>query len=252
MPKKSKPRERLDKGGPSGEVSHRPFANLSKRPLANPPKRPIAEQPKRARPRTEPSAEPLPREAEPNFAAIMSGVEAMQEKARRLPKAAAAPLPGAPVLPPPDLDIAARLRLDELSIGGIRFDVVDDGAVLEGRRIDLDPRALRRLRRGEVHPDGTLDLHGMTAVEAHVAVDAFLSKRSSEGDRAVAIVHGRGTHSEGGHGVLRGELGAWLSQGKAKRYVAAFASQIDRDGRSGAVLVLLARGCSSMGNPRRT
>mgnify|MGYP000331646903 CR=1 FL=1 len=107
--------------------------------------------------------------------------------------------------------------------------------------MDIDPRELRRLRRSEYPVDGTIDLHGMTSAEARAALEAFVRKRRVEGDRVVLVVHGKGIHSPRGVAVLRGELGAWLSQGRAARDVAAFTSVMDADGASGSVLVLLAR-----------
>jgi DNA-nicking Smr family endonuclease len=128
-----------------------------------------------------------------------------------------------------------------LVVEGLRFETVDDGEHLEGRRLDVDPRELRRLRRGQYAIDGKLDLHGLGADEARHAVEAFVKKRAREGDRVVLVVHGKGNHSPRGRGVLRGEIAAWLSQGRSARHVAAFATAPDDHGGTGAVLVLLAR-----------
>ncbi len=124
---------------------------------------------------------------------------------------------------------------------GIRFETTDDGETLSGRRVDLDPRELRRLRRGQYAVDGKLDLHGMGAEEARAAVEAFVKKRARDGDKVVLVVHGKGSHSPRGHAVLRGEIAAWLSQGRSACHVAAFATAPDEHGGTGAVLVLLAR-----------
>lgn len=124
---------------------------------------------------------------------------------------------------------------------GIRFEVLDDGTSVEGRRIDVDPREIGRLRRGRYPVDGKLDLHGHDAAGAKVALERFLERRRAQGDRAVLVVHGKGVHSPRGAPVLRGEVGAWLSQGHAARHVLAFVSREDPDGGSGAVFVLLAR-----------
>lgn len=140
-----------------------------------------------------------------------------------------------------DLDAPAREALAELVAAEHRFEVIDDGAELAGRRMDADPRELRRLRTGRYAIDGKLDLHGMTAAKAKRAVLDFVARRRSEGDRAVLIIHGKGVHSAGGQAVLRGELGAWLSQSSAAKDVLAFASWLDRDSESGALCVLLAR-----------
>jgi DNA-nicking Smr family endonuclease len=55
------------------------------------------------------------------------------------------------------------------------------------------------------------------------------------------VIHGKGAHSPQGAGVLRGEIGAWLSQGKASEHVAAFSTATAHDGGEGAVYVLLRR-----------
>jgi DNA-nicking Smr family endonuclease len=57
----------------------------------------------------------------------------------------------------------------------------------------------------------------------------------------VLVVHGRGEHSPRGHGILRGEMAAWLSQGSASVHVAAFATAEPQDGGEGAIYVLLVR-----------
>jgi DNA-nicking Smr family endonuclease len=205
-----------------------------------------------AKPTTSPKAAPAPAAAPPvdtdTFAIFMAGVRTLDEdRANRIPRGASRVerVPDAArrlVLEregDPDADARARMR--SLVGEGIRFETSDDGERIEGRRLDVDPRELRRLRRGEHAVDGKLDLHGMTAEEARLAVEAFLAKRALEGDRTLLVVHGKGSHSPRGHAILRGEIAAWLSQGRAARHVAAFATAPDDAGGTGALLVLLAR-----------
>ncbi len=198
-----------------------------------------------------PSPEVVPREfVEPRlsasdadtFAIYMSGVSAFAPKPTRIPATASRiERSETPTVVREDPDAAARQSLRSLVTDAIRFDVTDDGDTLEGRRVDVDPRELRKLRRGQFAVDGKLDLHGLTAVEARRALETFVHKKRGEGDRVVLIVHGKGNHSPRGAGVLRGEIGAWLSQGKGARDVAAFATAAEDEGGSGALLVLLAR-----------
>lgn len=174
---------------------------------------------------------------------FMAGTIPLDRKGNRIPRTASSlegrSLPKAP--PGPDPDDEARARLRALVEGTSTFEVVDDGSRIEGRRTDVDPRALRRLRHG-VHPvDGTLDLHGLTLDEAKRAVEGFIVERHRSHDRVLLIIHGKGMHSLGGQGVLRGEIGAWLSAGPASRHVACFATARDEDGGSGAVYVALRR-----------
>ncbi|NUP09535.1 MAG: hypothetical protein HOW73_26115 [Polyangiaceae bacterium] len=140
-----------------------------------------------------------------------------------------------------EVDSEAREDLAELVSSGLRFEVLDDGKLLEGRRLDVDPRELRRLRQQRYAIDGKLDLHGHDVQGAKLALERFVERRRSQGDRALLIVHGKGIHSPRQASVLRGEIGAWLSQGRAAKDVLAFASVEEDDGASGALMVLLAK-----------
>ncbi|HLM75769.1 MAG TPA: Smr/MutS family protein, partial [Polyangiaceae bacterium] len=176
------------------------------------------------------------------FAIYMAGVRALEDKPSRIPRTASR-LEKVPASAEPkaDPDAPARAQLRSLVTEGLRFETIDDGERLEGRRITVDPREIRKLRKGMYAVDGKLDLHGMTLEEAREAVTTFVKRRQSEGDRVIALIPGRGSHSPRGIGVLRGELGAWLSDGRAARHVAAFATAPDDMGGAGVLLVLLAR-----------
>lgn len=238
-----------------GEATFRPFAaidasrdanNASKKKRAGSeaktPAPPAAAEP--ARPpaiKTKRAAREAAESDEMTFAAYMSGVRALDEKNVRIPATQSrvdrGPRRGAAT----DHDAPARDKLRALVVEGIRFETSDDGEHIEGRRLDAEPREVRRLRRGQVFVDGQLDLHGMSAAEARQALEQFIEKRRKQGDRVLKIVHGKGRHSPRGFSVLRGEIAAWLSQGPAKRHVAAFATAPDELGGGGALLVQLAR-----------
>jgi DNA-nicking Smr family endonuclease len=136
---------------------------------------------------------------------------------------------------------AVHEHLRALVEGRARFEVTDDGQRVEGRRVDLPPEALRRLRRGLVPVDARLDLHGMGVPEARTKLEGFLRTTRANGERCVLVIHGKGEHSPRGVAVLRGEIAAWLSQGASSEHVAAFATSSVADGGEGAVYVLLRR-----------
>jgi DNA-nicking Smr family endonuclease len=169
-----------------------------------------------------------------SFAALVHGVRALGGRAPVVARPIE-PAPQASAMRPAPSTMAALLA-DEL-----RFDVTDDGRAIDGRRIDTDPRELRRLRQRRYPVDGTLDLHGHTVATARPVVEQFVRARRSQGDRAVVVVHGRGSHSASGSSVLRGELAAWLSQGPAAREVAAFTSIGGEPGEHAALFILLAK-----------
>jgi DNA-nicking Smr family endonuclease len=134
---------------------------------------------------------------------------------------------------------AVREHLRTLIEDTARFEISDDGRRVEGRRVDLPLDVLRKLRRGLLPIDAQIDLHGLRGGDARAAVDAFLRDKRERGERCVLLVHGKGDHSPGGVGVLRGEVAAWLSQGAASQHVAAFSTATDSDGGEGALYVLL-------------
>ena len=183
-------------------------------------------------------ATPPPPPAEPqSFAELLYGVKPLEPvKARRT-------APVAPASRPADDDAAAvRAHLQALVSGGeARFEIHDDGDRMEGRRADVDPHTLRRLRRGEFLVDLRCDLHGLTAHEARARLEDVLARARQRGDLMLLVIHGKGRNSPGGRSVLRGEMAAWLSQGPASVHVAAFTTASDEDGGVGALYVLLRR-----------
>lgn len=188
-------------------------------------------------------------EEEATFHRMMSGVVPIgADKPTRVSGGVEARAPEARARAAEDLAARARAEADEvheklrqLVDGPARFEVIDDGRRVEGRRLELPPQTLRSLRRGAIAVDARLDLHGQAAGAAHEELARFLRDRRGRGDRCVLVIHGKGEHSPGGVGVLRGEIAAWLSQGRASEQVSAFATATTEDGGEGAVYVLLRR-----------
>ena len=122
------------------------------------------------------------------------------------------------------------------------FELEEEGGPLRGRRQEVDRGLLRKLRRGDLRPTARLDLHGRRAEDARALLAHFLDRQKAQGQRVVLVICGRGTHSPGGAGVLRSEIGAWLSTGPASRHVLGFTSARPEAGGDGAVDVLLRNG----------
>lgn len=180
------------------------------------------------------------------FHRLMSGVTPLGERGSRIPVGAT---PRVEVNKTKSIDWREKARaeaeavidhLHHLVDDAVRFEVTDDGRRVEGRRIDAPPQLIRELRRGNLPIDGRLDLHGLAADAARERLLDFLKTMRTRGERCVLVIHGKGEHSVGG-GVLRGEIAAWLSQGRAREHVAGFATARDEDGGEGAVYVALRR-----------
>ncbi len=180
-----------------------------------------------------------------SFHRMMQGVTPLGHGASRVP--VTSEVRAVPRVSKAELEAKARSEaeavlehLHHLVDDAACFEVTDDGKRVEGRRADASPALVRSLRRGVLPIDATLDLHGLTAAEGKEALLAFLREKRARGERCVLVVHGKGERVEGS-GVLRGEIAAWLSQGRAREHVAAFASAQGRDGGDGAVYVALRR-----------
>ena len=102
----------------------------------------------------------------------------------------------------------------------------------------IDPREIRKLKRGEYIVRDRRDLHGMTAAEALASVGRFIQNSRHRGHRCVCIVHGRGLHSTGNQPILKARVREYL---RSHRSVLAYTNAPVSDGGSGAAYVLLRR-----------
>jgi DNA-nicking Smr family endonuclease len=208
-----------------------PFADLGKR-LRLRPAPPPAAPPAPAR-----EAEPAPGDEPDLFDRAMAGVRPLGGADARVDR----PRPASRPRPRVSEEAEALAELSDLVRGETRFDVSDTREYVEGAIVGLDPRLLRRLRRGDFAWQAHVDLHGMVAEDARAAVLAFLRASVRAGHRCVLVVHGRGLNSKDQTPVLKERLKSWLARGPAAHVVLAFATARPCDGGAGALYVLLRR-----------
>lgn len=103
----------------------------------------------------------------------------------------------------------------------------------------------RRLRRGIVGPDRTIDLHGHTLATAHAALDAELAHALAHDERLILLVTGRPPRERdsGGprRGAIRASVGDWLAGSRHASRIAAVRNAHPRHGGAGALYVVLRR-----------
>ena len=138
-------------------------------------------------------------------------------------------------------DAEVLARLSDLVSGRAPFDITETEEYVEGMRVDLDPRLVVRLRRGEFPVQAHVDLHGMIQSAAKEALAKFVQDSVRKGLRTILVVHGKGLGSPGGRPVLKHATAQWLSHGTICGYVLAFTSARPADGGGGAMYVLLKR-----------
>ncbi len=111
---------------------------------------------------------------------------------------------------------------------------------------NMEPRIHRRVRRGQVLIDATIDLHGMHQRDARVALHRFVATRQTLGDRTLLIITGKGLKKTGfgqieQRGVLRHMLPVWLKEPQLAPLIAGFETSARHHGGEGAYYVRLKR-----------
>ncbi|MEE2746667.1 MAG: Smr/MutS family protein [Pseudomonadota bacterium] len=109
-----------------------------------------------------------------------------------------------------------------------------------GNTPGIDKRTAKRLRKGQLKIEATLDLHGMDQAEAKRKLTEFIENACYNGKRCLLIITGKGSISLGG-GVLRKMTPEWLDSSPNRGRIIAFTEATIADGGSGALYVLLKR-----------
>jgi len=126
--------------------------------------------------------------------------------------------------------------LVDMALGLSDPEILETGEELYFKRDGVQSRLFRKLKRGQLRVECTLDLHGMTIAAAKQALCEFLAKAQMMNCRCIRIIHGKGKRSIQGIPVLKGKLDYWLRQ---RDEVLAFCSARPMDGGTGAVYVLI-------------
>jgi DNA-nicking Smr family endonuclease len=109
----------------------------------------------------------------------------------------------------------------------------------------LDGSWDRRLSRGLVQPDATIDLHGHNLGSAYALLDAALGRSISRGDRLILLITGRPPRPESerphARGAIRAAVGDWLRASRHAQAIAAVRGANPRHGGTGALYIVLRR-----------
>jgi DNA-nicking Smr family endonuclease len=139
-----------------------------------------------------------------------------------LPKVAEAPAPS----PPPK--IAARPRVVEPSLKA-------------GPGTTLDGSWDKRLSRGLVQPDRTVDLHGHSLATAYDLLDRRLEQAVTTGDRVLLLITGKARAGTERRGAIRAAVGDWLAASRHAGDIAAVRNAHPRHGGAGALYIVIRR-----------
>ena len=113
-------------------------------------------------------------------------------------------------------------------------------------RQTLDSTWDRKLSRGSLEPDFTLDLHGHTLDGAHSRLDHGLAQAKAMGARVVLLITGKPRPAEAAdrgsrRGAIRAKVLDWLAAGPHGSDIAAVRAAHRRHGGEGALYLVLRR-----------
>ncbi|MEH6789791.1 Smr/MutS family protein [Parasphingorhabdus sp.] len=113
-------------------------------------------------------------------------------------------------------------------------------------RHGLDGGWDRRLAKGMVQPDVTVDLHGYTLTSAHGRLDSALELSIAAGHRAILLITGKARNDderrrEGGRGAIRAAISDWLAASRHHAHIATVRRAHPRHGGAGALYIILRR-----------
>lgn len=109
----------------------------------------------------------------------------------------------------------------------------------------LDGSWDRRLSRGLVAPETTIDLHGHSLASAYDRLDRGLAHAIAHGDRVLLLVTGKPPVAESqrphARGAIRAAVGDWLGSSRHADRIAAVRGAHPRHGGTGALYIVLRR-----------
>jgi DNA-nicking Smr family endonuclease len=127
--------------------------------------------------------------------------------------------------------------LEGIVKGRERIRLSDTGEYIEWSSPFIRRDVTKRLHEGGFAVQDSIDLHGMTLVEAEEALKCFFAEAIRRRSFCVKVIHGRGLRSPNGP-VIKEAMKIWLQRSFRKR-ILAYATAKDRDGGLGATYVLL-------------
>ncbi len=111
--------------------------------------------------------------------------------------------------------------------------------ILHKRSGDIQIRKDKKVRRGQIRIERTIDLHDLTRDAAFVRLKRRLLLAHECGHRTVLVITGKGPNLQG---VLRLSLPTWLNDPAIRMLISSTAPAHIRHGGTGAMYVFLKQG----------
>jgi DNA-nicking Smr family endonuclease len=106
---------------------------------------------------------------------------------------------------------------------------------------NLDGHWDRRMAKGGVQPDVTIDLHGHTLTSAYARLDMALGQAIAADMRLMLLITGKARAPDSGRGAIRAAVADWLASSRHAGSIAAVRNAHPRHGGEGALYIVLRR-----------
>ena len=106
---------------------------------------------------------------------------------------------------------------------------------------NLDGHWDRRMAKGGMQPDVTIDLHGHTLASAYARLDMALGQAIAADMRLMLLITGKARGAETGRGAIRAAVSDWLASSRHAADIAAVRNAHPRHGGDGALYIVLRR-----------
>ncbi|WP_026091233.1 Smr/MutS family protein [Blastomonas sp. AAP53] len=106
---------------------------------------------------------------------------------------------------------------------------------------NLDGHWDRRMSKGGVQPDVTIDLHGHTLASAYARLDMALGQAVAADMRLMLLITGKARAPDTGRGAIRAAVSDWLASSRHAADIAAVRNAHPRHGGDGALYIVLRR-----------
>ena len=100
----------------------------------------------------------------------------------------------------------------------------------------LESKTYKLLKKNQIKIDKTLDLHGLTEVEARKYVIEFVFNSFKNKQRNLVIITGKGNNNKG---VLKRKTPTWLHNEEISKFIVGFTSMPKSAGGDGAIFIKL-------------
>lgn len=110
----------------------------------------------------------------------------------------------------------------------------------------LDGSWERRIQKGQLQPEMSIDLHGHSLALAHQRLERALTEAVARDVRVLLVIAGKARDRSSsadrpGRGAIRAEIGHWLENNALSHRIASIRNAHPRHGGAGALYVILRR-----------